>query len=125
MPKRATAAGRVDRRARNIGDPQDIVRAIRTRGASSKATRQPIDTGTAAGGYFLDLSGVFAEFETNLRRERQFEGIAKRRPASTGDENGASICEDDPRIRGACSRHAARESAGGSRSIWPILSHQP
>src|SRR5271170_1914022 len=96
MPKRATAAGRVDRQARNIGDPQDIVRAIRTRGASSKATRQPIDAGTAAGRHFLDMSGVFAEFETNLRRERQLDGVAKGRPASTGDESRASICEDDP-----------------------------
>ncbi|TMQ32861.1 MAG: recombinase family protein, partial [Planctomycetota bacterium] len=25
---------------------------------------------------FLDMLGVFAEFETNLRRERQLEGIA-------------------------------------------------
>jgi DNA invertase Pin-like site-specific DNA recombinase len=34
------------------------------------------DTGTAAGKCFLDMLGVFAEFETNLRRERQLEGIA-------------------------------------------------
>ena len=26
---------------------------------------------------FLDMLGVFSEFETNLRRERQLEGIAK------------------------------------------------
>jgi len=36
----------------------------------------PIDTGTAAGKAFLDMPGVFAEFETNLRKERQAEGIA-------------------------------------------------
>jgi DNA invertase Pin-like site-specific DNA recombinase len=30
----------------------------------------------AAGKAFLDMLGVFAEFETNLRRERQLEGIA-------------------------------------------------
>ncbi|MGB6229890.1 MAG: recombinase family protein, partial [Litorimonas sp.] len=41
------------------------------------ATEQPIDTSTAAGKAFLDMLGVFAEFETNLRRERQMEGIAK------------------------------------------------
>ena len=29
-----------------------------------------------AGKAFLDMLGVFAEFETNLRRERQLEGIA-------------------------------------------------
>ena len=40
------------------------------------ATEQPIDTTHAAGKAFLDMLGVFAEFETNLRRERQLEGIA-------------------------------------------------
>src|SRR5246127_1499775 len=68
---------RIDRLARSIGDLQDIVRTIKARGASLKATEQPIDTGTAAGKCFLDMLGVFAEFETNLRRERQLEGIAR------------------------------------------------
>ena len=49
---------------------------MKARGASLKATEQSIDTGTAAGKCFLDMLGVFAEFETNLRRERQLEGIA-------------------------------------------------
>jgi DNA invertase Pin-like site-specific DNA recombinase len=35
----------------------------------------------AAGKAFLDMLGVFAEFETNLRRERQMEGIAKAKAA--------------------------------------------
>lgn len=68
---------RIDRLARSIGDLQDIVRAVRAKGASLKATEQPIDTSTAAGKAFLDMLGVFAEFETNLRKERQMEGIAK------------------------------------------------
>jgi DNA invertase Pin-like site-specific DNA recombinase len=68
---------RIDRLARSIGDLQDIVRTLKARGASLKATEQPIDTSTAAGKCFLDMLGVFAEFETNLRRERQLEGIAK------------------------------------------------
>jgi DNA invertase Pin-like site-specific DNA recombinase len=67
---------RIDRLARSIGDLQDIVRAIKVKGAALKATEQPIDTSTAAGKAFLDMLGVFAEFETNLRRERQLEGIA-------------------------------------------------
>ncbi len=42
-----------------------------------RATEQPIDTSNAAGKAFLDMLEVFAEFETNLRKERQMEGIAK------------------------------------------------
>ena len=67
---------RIDRLARSIGDLQDIVRELKAKGATLKATEQPIDTSTAAGKAFLDMLGVFAEFETNLRRERQLEGIA-------------------------------------------------
>jgi DNA invertase Pin-like site-specific DNA recombinase len=72
---------RIDRLARSIGDLQDIVRTLKAKGATLKATEQPIDTGTAAGKAFLDMLGVFAEFETNLRRERQLEGIAKAKAA--------------------------------------------
>ena len=54
---------------------------MRAKGAYLRATEQPIDTGTAAGKAFLDMLGVFAEFETNLRRERQLEGIAKAKAA--------------------------------------------
>ena len=72
---------RVDRLARSIGDLQDIVRALKAKGVALKATEQPIDTSTAAGKCFLDMLGVFAKFETNLRRERQMEGIAKAKAA--------------------------------------------
>ena len=82
---------RVDRLARSIGDLQDIVRAIKAKGASLRATEQPIDTSTAAGKCFLDMLGVFAEFETNLRRERQIEGIAKAKAAGVYKGRPVSI----------------------------------
>jgi DNA invertase Pin-like site-specific DNA recombinase len=68
---------RVDRLARSVFDLQKIVRELDEKGVSLKATEQPIDTSTAAGKCFLDMLSVFAEFETNLRRERQMEGVAK------------------------------------------------
>jgi DNA invertase Pin-like site-specific DNA recombinase len=74
-----------------LGDLQDIVRGVRARGASLKATEQPIETSTAAGKCFLDMLGVFAEFETNLRRERQLEGIAKAKAAGVYKGRPASI----------------------------------
>jgi DNA invertase Pin-like site-specific DNA recombinase len=82
---------RIDRLARSIGDLQDIVRAVKAKGATLKATEQPIDTGTAAGKCFLDMLGVFAEFETNLRKERQMEGIAKAKAAGVYKGRPASI----------------------------------
>jgi DNA invertase Pin-like site-specific DNA recombinase len=82
---------RIDRLARSIGDLQDIVRAVKAKGAALKATEQPIDTSTAAGKAFLDMLGVFAEFETNLRKERQLEGIAKAKSAGVYKGRPASI----------------------------------
>jgi DNA invertase Pin-like site-specific DNA recombinase len=72
---------RIDRLARSVADLQDIVRVLKSKGVALRATEQPIDTSTAAGKAFLDMLGVFAEFETNLRRERQMEGIAKAKAA--------------------------------------------
>ena len=68
---------RIDRLARSLGDLQDIVRDLQSKGVALKATDQSVDTTPAAGKAFLDMLSVFAEFETNLRRERQMEGIAK------------------------------------------------
>ena len=98
---------RIDRLARSIGDLQDIVRAVRGKGASLKATEQPIDTTTAAGKAFLDMLGVFAEFETNLRKERQAEGIAKAKAAGIYKGRPASI--DVGRVR-----EMKREGLGAS-----------
>ena len=71
---------RIDRLARSIGDLQDIVRLLKGKGVELRATEQPVDTGTAAGKAFVDMLGVFAEFETNLRRERQLKVLLERRP---------------------------------------------
>ncbi len=77
---------RIDRLARSLSDLQTIVTRLKEKGAHLAATEQPVDTSTATGKAFFDMLGVFAEFETNLRRERQAEGIAaaKRRGAYRG-----------------------------------------
>ena len=61
---------RVDRLARSICDLQNIVYDLDKKGVVLSATEQPIDKSTSAGKCFLDMLGVFGEFETNLRRER-------------------------------------------------------
>jgi len=68
---------RIDRLARSLRDLQNLVHDLKEKGIDLKATEQPINTSTAAGKAFLDMLGVFAEFETNLRKERQLEGIEK------------------------------------------------
>ena len=82
---------RIDRLARSMKDLQDIVHELKARRVTLRATEQPIDTSTAAGKAFLDMLGVFAEFETNLRRERQLEGIAAAKQAGVYTGRKASI----------------------------------
>jgi DNA invertase Pin-like site-specific DNA recombinase len=97
---------RIDRLARSVGDLQDIVRAVKAKGAALKATEQPIDTSTAAGKCFLDMLGVFAEFETNLRKERH-----------GGHRQG----QGSRRLQGAPSVHRRRSSASNEgRWTWPL-----
>jgi DNA invertase Pin-like site-specific DNA recombinase len=68
---------RIDRLARSVGDLESIVARVKAKGAFLRALEQPIDTSTPAGIAFLQMLGVFAQFETAIRKERQMEGIAK------------------------------------------------
>ena len=68
---------RVDRLTRSILDLQNLLIDLKNREIHLKALEQPVDTASASGKFFLDILGVFAEFETNLRRERQLEGIER------------------------------------------------
>lgn len=85
-PGETLVVTRIDRLARSMRDLQTIVAVLKEKRAHLAATEQPVDTSTAAGKAFFDMLGVFAEFETNLRRERQTEGIAsaKRRGVYRG-----------------------------------------
>lgn len=68
---------KLDRLARNMNDLLAIVENVEAKGASLEILDQRIDTSTATGRAFLQMLGVFAEFETNIRKERQLAGIAK------------------------------------------------
>ncbi len=68
---------RIDRLARSVLDLQLIVKELTDKGVTLTATEQPISTKDATSKCFLDMLGVFAELETNLRKERQTEGIAR------------------------------------------------
>lgn len=127
-PGDALVVTRIDRLARSVADLQDLVRALKAKGASLKATEQPIDTGTAAGKAFLDMLGVFAEFETNLRRERQAEGIAKAKAAGVYKGRPPSI--DVAKVRalkaeGVRPAEIARRLGIGRASVYRVLDEAP
>ena len=115
---------KVDRLARSIGDLQDIVRVLKAKGVSLKATDQPIDTSTAAGKAFLDMLGVFAEFETNLRSERQLEGIAKAKAAGVYKGRPVKIKPDDIKTlqaEGIGATAIAKRLGIGRASVYRVM----
>lgn len=115
---------RIDRLARSIADLQTIVRTIREKGAALECTEQPVNTATAAGKAFLDMLGVFAEFETNLRRERQLEGIAKAKAEGVYKGRPASIDADKVRAlkaEGVGASDIAKRLGIGRASVYRLL----
>ena len=118
---------RIDRLARSMRDLQNIVHELKEKGAALKATEQPIDTGSAAGKAFLDMLGVFAEFETNLRRERQLEGIAKAK--AEGVYKGRKPSIDAAKVKalrasGKGPAAIARELKMARSSVYRVLGAQ-
>lgn len=115
---------RIDRLARSLRDLQNLVHELREKGAHLKATEQPIDTSTAAGKAFLDMLGVFAEFETNLRKERQLEGIAAAKAKGVYKGRPPSIEATSVRqlqAEGLGATEIARQLGIGRASVYRII----
>jgi DNA invertase Pin-like site-specific DNA recombinase len=120
----ALVVTRIDRLARSIGDLQVIVKTLRDKGAALVCTEQPVDTGTAAGKAFLDMLGVFAEFETNLRRERQMEGIEKAKARGVYKGRKRSIDRDEVhrlRSEGLGPTEIAQRMGVGRASVYRVI----
>jgi DNA invertase Pin-like site-specific DNA recombinase len=66
---------RLDRCSRSVADLSNIVKDLSDRGVAFKATEQDLDTTSATGKLMIGVLGSIAEFETNLRAERQADGI--------------------------------------------------
>ena len=73
---------RLDRLARSIGDLFQIIERLQKKGVAFRCLQQgEVDTDTSTGRLMLAILGAVAAFETDLRKERQAEGIAKAKAA--------------------------------------------
>lgn len=84
-PGDTLAVVRLDRLGRSLRDLANSADEIDNVGAHLKVLEQGVDAATAAGRAFFGMLAVFAAFETDVRRERQAEGIAKAK--------GAGVCK--------------------------------
>ena len=118
---------RIDRLARSLRDLQNLVYELKNEGIELKALEQPVDTGTASGKAFLDMLGVFAEFETNLRKERQLEGIAKAKAKGKYKGRKPTARAKSKQVLDLISQGMTRQAAAdelgiGVASVYRILS---
>lgn len=115
---------RIDRLARSTADLLAIVKTLEEKGVNLKATDQPIDTSSPAGRAFLQMLGVFAEFETAIRKERQMDGIAKAKNEGVYKGRKASIDPDKVKALAEAGKGAteiARELGIGRASVYRYL----
>ena len=116
---------RLDRLGRSLKDLLNITEAIKEAGAHLVVIEQSIDTSTPTGRALFGMLGVFAEFETDVRRERQAEGIAAAK--AKGDVyKGRKRSLDRDKVKqlkadGKNPTEIARELRMGRSSVYRLL----
>ncbi|MGB6327901.1 MAG: recombinase family protein, partial [Halarcobacter sp.] len=66
---------RLDRCSRSVKDLHEIIDRLNSKNVSFKATEQDLDTSTSTGRLMIGLLSIVSAFETDLRAERQADGI--------------------------------------------------
>jgi DNA invertase Pin-like site-specific DNA recombinase len=119
---------RLDRLGRSMRDLANIAHEIEQAGAHLKVLEQSVDTSSAVGRAFYGLLAVFAEFETDVRRERQLEGIAMAK--RQGVYKGGKARLDRARVKelsktGLGPAAIARELGMARSSVYRLLEGGP
>lgn len=117
---------RLDRLARSVPDLYGILEKISAAGAGFACLHQSgVDTATPTGKLMLGILGVIAEFERDLIRERQAEGIA--RAKEKGIYRGKKRKLDPVKVLEAYREHGdqAHKILGCARSsVYRIVGEQ-
>lgn len=117
---------RLDRLARSSQDLHNIIGALAAKGVKFRCLQQSgIDTDTGMGKLVLAILGAVAEFETDIRKERQREGIEKAKEA--GKYRGRKPSVDNEKIiqlhkDGVRPSDIARQLNIGRTSVYRALS---
>ncbi|WP_313040739.1 recombinase family protein [Sphingobium yanoikuyae] len=117
---------RLDRLARSVLDLHVMLSALSGKGVGFRCIDQAgVDTTTSHGKLMLGILGSVAEFETDLRRERQREGIAKAK--AQGAYKGGKARIDAQRVNemlsdGANPSAVARALGISRQSVYRLMS---
>jgi DNA invertase Pin-like site-specific DNA recombinase len=85
---------KLDRLGRSTRDLLNIVNRMDKKGIELKVLDQNIDTGTPTGKLMFTMIGAIAEFENELRKERQADGIAMARSRGVHLGRKSSITQE-------------------------------
>lgn len=99
---------RLDRLGRSLRDLANIAHELEGKGIALRVLDQAVDTSTSAGKAFFGMLAVFAQFETDVRAERQREGIT--RAKAEGKYKGRPPSVPYAEIRDAMASVGARPS---------------
>jgi DNA invertase Pin-like site-specific DNA recombinase len=116
---------RLDRLARSVGDLHQIIEKLAAKGVGFKCLNQSgVDTDSSTGKLMLSILGAVAQFENDIRRERQMEGIAKAK--LNGKYRGRKPSVDPVKVRalrdqGMGPVMIARELKIGRASVYRAL----
>lgn len=92
------AVTRLDRLARSMLDLHQIIAALTDKGVAFRALQQAgVETSSTTGKLTLGILAAVAEFEADIRRDRQMEGIAKAK--AKGIYKGRPVSIDGDAIR--------------------------
>jgi DNA invertase Pin-like site-specific DNA recombinase len=93
---------RLDRFARSLVDLYQMLDRLTQNGVAFQCLRQFIDTSSSTGKLTLAILGAVAEFENDLRRERQRDGIA--RAKDRGIYRGRKPSIDKAEVASLCAK---------------------
>lgn len=116
---------RLDRLARSAVDLHNILAKLTGKGVKFRCLQQAgIDTDTGTGKLVLAILGAVAEFETDIRKDRQMEGIAKAKAAGVYKGRAPSVPVADVRrlkAEGVRPADIARQLKIGRGSVYRAL----
>lgn len=116
---------RLDRLARSVSDLHRIMETLTGEGVAFRCLQQGgVDTATSTGKLTLAILGAVAEFENDIRRERQHDGIE--RAKTRGAYRGRKPSVDVDRVRALKAQRMgaaaiAREMGIGRASVYRAL----
>jgi DNA invertase Pin-like site-specific DNA recombinase len=116
---------RLDRLARSVADLHRIIEALNEKKVAFRCLNQSgVDTSSSTGKLMLAVLGAVAQFENDIRRERQMEGITKAK--ADGRYRGRTASIDPARVKelhqsGLGPAAIAREMKIGRASVYRAL----